>query len=95
MEPYGGAALLEETHYLGVVYRLSSLPGQFLSFSCDECDQPSLGTCHHGVRLLPCRHTTMDSYPSGTTSQAKLFLLCIVLGHGAYQSHRKVTSAGE
>lgn len=36
MEPYEGAALLEETHYLGMMYRLSSLPGQFLSFPYDE-----------------------------------------------------------
>lgn len=69
-----------------------------VSFSAShvtKCDQPSLGTCHHGVRLLPGRYTPMDSYPSVTTSQAKLLLLCIVLGHGVYQSHRKVTSVGE
>lgn len=69
-----------------------------VSFSAShmmKCDQLALGTCHHGVCLLPCRHTTMESCPSRTTNQVKLFLLCIVLGHGAYQSHRKVTSAEE
>lgn len=69
-----------------------------VSFSAShvmKCDQLALGICHHGICLLPCCHTTMDSCPSRTTSQVKLFLLCIVLGHGAYQSLRKVTSAEE
>lgn len=84
---FGGTALLEEVCHWGVGWALRFIPwpSSLLSLFYVYCEKCELSASCYGCLscvLLPWLHTMMESYPCGTVSQNKLFLLASSIVHG-------------